>query len=117
MEVERFPQERGRAGPDGGKRILDCRTTLDAADAGTQWNLGGLHGRRLEDRDSVQGVREIFDAPGAESESEEDHAAARAAYSQPAAEDGEVQAGRAQPGQGVGRAVHASVLRGGAPRA
>ena len=75
VEGERVPQDRGRAGTQRRKRILDRRATVDAADAGVERNLGRLHGRRREDGDPVQGVREIFDAPRAQSECGENHKA------------------------------------------
>ncbi len=109
-KAERISQDRGRAGTLRRKRIFDCRAALDAADTGVERNLGRLHGRRRKDRDPVEGLREIFDAPGAEPESGQNYAPRRTAHPQAAAEDGEVQARSAQPGQALGRAVHASVF-------
>ncbi len=109
-KASEFKQDRGRAGTQRGKRMFDRGATVDASDAGVERNLGRLHGRRVENGHPVQGVREIFDAPRAESECGQNHASGRAADPQAAAENGEVQARRAQPGKGVGCAVHAPVL-------
>ena len=75
VEGKRVSQDRRRAGARRRKGIFDCRTALDAADAGIERNLGRLHRRRLEDRDPLQGLCEIFDAPGAGPGSRQDHAA------------------------------------------
>ena len=91
VEGKGIPQDGGRAGAGGEKGLHDRRAALDAPDAGAERNLGRVYGRRRKDGDPVEGLREIFHAPGAESGSGEDCQARRTAHPQAAAENGEVQ--------------------------
>ena len=96
VEGGRFQEDCGRAGPRRRKWMFDRRATMDTTHAGVERDLGRLHRRGGKNGYSLESLREIFDAPRAQSERGKNHEGRRAADSQAAPQNGEVQARRAQ---------------------
>ena len=81
-----FRKTVGAPGLGRGEGIYDRGAVVDASYAGSEWNLGRVHGRRGKDRNSIENLRENFDAAGAQAGAGENCEAGRKAYPQAAAE-------------------------------